>query len=111
VEEIYAWVVAVAAGLGVLLGILALTAFIANGWLRWLLRVLAAVWLLLPWPIQVVDGYYAPAIIVVIFEGLFNRQGDPWPPLTALGVASAVVVIVFLIGSLFRPRRAAAGGA
>ena len=67
--EIYAWVIVAVAGLAALAGVFLLTRPIEHAFLKTLLRCLAAVWLLLPWQIGVVEGKYAPAFIVAIFEG------------------------------------------
>jgi hypothetical protein len=106
--EIYGWAVVAAAGLATLAGVFLLTRAIAHPWLRTSLRCLATVWLLLPWQIGVVEGKYAPAFIVAIFEGFFRRGGNPWPALTALGIASLVVIIVLLIAAVVRRTRAPA---
>ena len=87
-ETTVAWIVVAAAGLGTLAGIFVLTRRIGNAWLRSLLRCLAAVWLLLPWNIQVVEGEYAPAFIVALFEGVFRADGNPRPALMVLALAS-----------------------
>ncbi len=90
-ETTTAWLLVTLGTLGVMAGVLALT----RGWpglLRMLLVALAAVWLLLPWPIQVVDGHLAPAFIVALFEGLFNPAGNPWPAARALLVATLLVL-------------------
>jgi hypothetical protein len=73
-----------------------LTRFIPLMWLRSLLRCLAAVWLLIPAKIQVVSGYYAPAFIVLIFEGIFRQEGDPGQAIVALTAGTLVVVALFL---------------
>jgi hypothetical protein len=96
-ETTVAWIVVAAAGLGTLAGIFVLTRRIGNAWLRSLLRCLAAVWLLLPWNIQVVEGEYAPAFIVALFEGVFRADGNPRPALMVLAMTSLLVIIVFLI--------------
>jgi len=96
-EAIYAWMVVALAGLGALAGIFVLTRSIATAWLRCLLRCLAAVWLLLPAKIQVVEGEYAPAFIVALFEGAFRADGNPRPALMTLAVGSLLVVVVFLL--------------
>jgi len=96
-EATYAWVAVALAGLGVLAGIFVLTRTITSAWLRSLLRCLAAVWLLVPAKIQVVEGEYAPAFIVALFEGFFRAEGNPRPALMALALASLLVVIVFLL--------------
>jgi hypothetical protein len=101
-ESTVAWVVVVVAGLGTLAGIIALTRSIGSAWLRWLLRCLAAVWLMLPWRIEVVEGEYAPAFIVALFEGVFRTGGNPRPALMALALASLLVIVLFLIVGAFR---------
>ena len=99
-EYVVAWIVVAGAGLGALAGIFVLTRRVGSPWLRSLLRCLAAVWLLLPWQIQVVQGKYAPAFIVALFEGIFRAGGDPWPALSALTVASLIVIIVLLLAAV-----------
>src|SRR5262245_13883293 len=99
-EYVVAWIVVAAAGLGTLAGIFVLTRAIGSPWLRSLLRCLAAVWLLLPWKIQVVEGKYAPAFIVALFEGVFRGGGNPWPALSALTIASLVVIVILLIAAV-----------
>jgi len=101
-ETLVAWGVVVAAGLGALVGVFALTRWIETPLIRWLLRVLAAVWMLLPWKIQVVEGYYAPAFIVALFEGVFRSDGNPRPPLMLLALVTLLVLAVFLVISAFR---------
>ncbi len=101
-EEIYGWAVVAVAGLGALAGIFILTRAISAPWLRTLLRCLAAVWLLLPWQIEVVEGKYAPAFIVALFEGLLRNDGNPRPALIALASASLVVVVVLLVAAAIR---------
>ncbi len=104
-ETTVAWIVVALAGLGTLAGIFVLTRSIGNAWLRSLLRCLAAVWLLLPWNIQVVQNEYAPAFIVALFEGVFRADGNPRPALMVLALASLVVLIVFLVvGAVQRVR-------
>jgi hypothetical protein len=99
-EYVVAWIVVAGAGLGALAGIFILTRAIGSPWLRSLLRCLAAVWLLLPWQIQVVEGKYAPAFIVALLEGVFRAGGNPWPALSALTIASLLVIVVLLIAAV-----------
>jgi hypothetical protein len=108
-ESNAAWIVVGVAGVGILVGLFLLTRWITNGWLRWLLLSLCAVWLLLPWNIQVVEGHYAPAFIVALFEGFFRTDGNPRPALMLLALVSLLVIIVFLVvGAVlrFRTRKA-----
>jgi hypothetical protein len=108
-EATIAWIVVAVAGLGTLVGLFLLTRWITNGWLRWLVLTLCAVWLLLPWNIQVVEGQYAPAFIVALFEGAFRTDGNPRPALMVLALVSLLVIIVFLVVGIvlrFRTRKA-----
>jgi hypothetical protein len=109
-EYVVAWIVVAGAGLGALAGIFILTRAIGSPWLRSLLRCLAAVWLLLPWQIQVVEGKYAPAFIVALFEGVFRAGGNPWPALSALTLASLLVIVVMLIAAVVGRVRGTAKG-
>ncbi len=100
-ETQVAWIIVAVAGLGTLVGVFALTQPIPSAWLRWLIRCLTAVWLLVPWKIQVVEGYYAPAFIVALFEGLFRSDGNPRPALMLLALVTLFVLAVFLaVGAL-----------
>jgi hypothetical protein len=104
-ETVYAWIIVGVAGLGTLAGVFVLTRSVKTPWLRSLLRCLAAVWLMLPWRIEVVEGQYAPAYIVALFEGVFRADGNPRPALIALALASIVVIVLFLIvGAVRRVR-------
>jgi hypothetical protein len=100
-----AWSVVLIAGLATLACIFILTRRIPSPWWRTLLRCLAAVWLLIPAPIQVVQGYYAPAFIVALFEGLFRTGGNPAPALRLLVIASLTVVVVLLVKLAVNTRR------
>jgi hypothetical protein len=104
-ESVYAWGVVALAGLGTLAGVFVLTRRIKSPSLRSLLRCLAAIWLMLPWKIQAVEGEYAPAFIVALFEGVFRAGGNPRPALIVLGIASAFVVLLFALLALVRRLR------
>lgn len=107
-ETLIAWGVVLAAGFGALLGVFILTRRIRTLWLRSLLRCLAAVWMMVPWSIQVQEGHYAPAFVVAVFEGVFRADGNPKPALAVLVAATAVVLLIFaiagIIGRARRPR-------
>jgi len=104
-DYLIAWGLVLLAGLGCLGGIFLLTRAIPSPWWRSLIRSLSAVWLLVPAQIGVVDGYYAPAFIVALFEGVFRREGDPDPALLILGVSTAVVLLVYIAVLILRRRR------
>jgi hypothetical protein len=101
----WAWGVVALAAVGVLVGVFSLTRRIRHPNVRWGLRALVAVWLLVPWSIQVVPGYLAPAFVVAIFEGLFREDGNARSPLVVLGLASGAVVLVFVLSALLRRLR------
>ena len=103
-DVLVAWAVVVVAGLGALAGVFVLSRRIPNPLVRSIVRCLATVWLLLPWSIQVVPGHYAPAFLVALFEGVFRADGSARAPLIGLGLASAAVLSLLLIGSLVRRR-------
>jgi len=105
-EMVVAWIVVAVAGLGTLAGVFMLTRAIETQWLRSLLRCLATVWLLVPWRIEAVDGYFAPAYIVALFEGVFRADGNPRPALIVLALASLVVIVILLIAGAIRWARA-----
>ncbi len=106
--SVYAWGVVALAGLGALAGVFVLTRAIPIAWLRSLLRCLAAVWLMVPSKIQVVEAEYAPAFIVALFEGVFRADGNPGPALMALALASLVVIALFLVLGVVHLLRGAA---
>ena len=99
-ETLIAWGFVFAGGLGALLGVFILTRRVRTQWLRSLVRCLAAIWMLLPWSIQVVEGHYAPAFVVALFEGVFRADGNPRPALAVLIAGTAVVLLVFLTQAL-----------
>jgi hypothetical protein len=101
----WAWGVVALAAIGVLVGVFRLTRGIRHPNVRWGLRALVAVWLLVPWSIQVVPGHLAPAFVVAIFEGLFREDGSARSPLVVLGLASAAVVLVFVLSALLQRLR------
>ena len=61
--------------------------------------------MLLPAPIPDYAGYYAPAFVVVIFEGVLQSDGEPRLALMILGAATAVVFIAVLLWYLLSGRK------
>ena len=100
-----AWGVAVAAGVIGTVGLFMLTRSVRSRWLRNLLRWLPVVLLLVPAPVPGYSGEYAPAFIVLLFEGLFQTEGQPQGALTILVVT--LVLAGGLILLLSRGRREA----
>ena len=108
-DVLVAWIVVALAGLGALAGVFVLSRRVENELVRSIVRCLAAVWLLLPWSVQVVPGQYAPAFVVALFEGLFRAEGSARAPLMGLGLASALVLAVLLVVSFTRRKSARTG--
>jgi len=86
-----AWLVIAAAGL---LGsgfLFLLTRNIGSSAFRWILRVLPLVLMVVPAPVPNYDGQLAPAFVVLIFEALFQSEGEP-------GVAAMILLAAALAG-------------
>lgn len=79
--------------------------------LRDLVRCLAIATLLVPVTAGSFDGVFAPAYIVLVFEALFQEEGDPIPALSALTLAWAAALVVTvglkIVRTIRRPREAA----
>lgn len=94
-----AWVVWGVATLLLLAGGFWLTRWIKPLWLRDLLRFLAAGTLLVPAGAGNLDGAYAPAWIVFLFEAFLQTEGDPVGA-TMMLMAGWALAIVALIGAM-----------
>lgn len=106
-EYLTAWVIVGVAGLGALAGVFVLSRQIPWPLLRTIVRCLAAVFLLVPAPIGVLEGFYAPAFVVLVFEGLFRAGGSAEPALTMLGVAAGIAMVLVIAGYVINRRRSA----
>ena len=105
--EPLAWLVAACAAVATLFGLWVLTRPMRSGFLKYWLRTVAAVLLLLPAPVPGFDTYYAPAILVAVFEAALQRDGQP--ALAASLVFAGVVAATVLVGGYcyWRGRRRA----
>ena len=104
-QYLVAWAIYAGAALGVLAIVFLFSRQIPWHWLRTTVRCLAAVWLLLPTPIQAVEGFYAPAFIVAMFEGLFQSNGNPWPALNLLALGTLVALVLVVSGEIHTWRK------
>lgn len=109
-EYLTAWIVVGVAGLGALAGVFILSRGISSPLLRSLVRVLAAVVLLVPAPIGVVEGFYAPAFVVLLLEGAVRPGGSATPALTMLGVTAAIAVAAVIVAFVLSRRGASKAG-
>ncbi len=101
--EPLAWLVAVGTGLVTLFGIYVLTRPLSSGFLKSWLRCLSMVVLLLPAPVPGFDSYYAPALVVVLFEAALQRDGEPAQAAGLLVVG--IVTVTVLVSAYFYLRR------
>jgi hypothetical protein len=92
-----AWLlVLVAAGLGAV-GLVFLTRSIRTAWLKLLLRLLPPVLMLVPAPVPGFSGNYAPAFVVLVFEGLFQSEGSVAAALAILIVTAVLTVLLSVL--------------
>lgn len=92
-----AWLVILAAamlGSGMLFLI---TRGISSASFRWAIRLLPLALLTVPAPVPNYDGQLAPAFVVLIFESLFQSEGEPG---TAAGILLAAVLIAVALAML-----------
>lgn len=104
------WLVWALASLLLLAGGILLTRWIKPLWLRDLLRLLAAATLLVPAGAGSIEGAYAPAWIVFLFEAFLQTEGDPVGAMMMLSAAWAlaiVLLIAIIAFRLIRTRRSA----
>ncbi len=90
-----AWLVIVAAGLLGSAFLFLLTRGIGSPGLRWMVRVLPLMLMVVPAPVPGYAGQLAPAFVVLIFESLFQRAGAPG---TAAGILLATALIGLALG-------------
>ena len=96
-----AWLVIVTAGLLGSLGLFFMTRRIGNPSLRWILRVTPLLLMVAPAPVPNYDGQLAPAFVVLIFESLFQSDGEPVTSgLILLAAALLAMAAGLLLGRL-----------
>lgn len=96
-----AWLVAGSAGLLGVLAMLALTRNFANHWLRRAFTWLPPLLLLVPAEVPGFAGNYAPAFVVLVFESLFQVEGEPMAAARMLVVAGLVGLVAITAASRF----------
>ena len=89
-----AWLIIVAMAVIGTIAVFFLTRPMGAGLLRNLLRVLPGILLVIPAPVPGYDGHLAPAFVVLVFEGLFQREGNPLGALAALATGLAAALLV-----------------
>lgn len=74
-----------------------LTRPMAPSWFRSLLRVLPGVVLVVPAPVPGYPGTFAPAFVVLIFEGLFQSGGHALGAASILGTAVVLTTLLVVL--------------
>ena len=72
------------------------------GLFRTLLRVSPGILLVIPAPVPGYGGQLAPAFVVLVFEGLFQRDGNVFGAFAALAVGVALALGAGLVLERFR---------
>lgn len=101
-----AWLTVAGAGLLAFAFWCLLTRGIRRGSVRWALRLLAGVFMVVPAPVPGYDGQYAPAFIVALFEAVFQKEGNPQTAFAVLVASGLLVLVVVTAVALLRWRRA-----
>jgi hypothetical protein len=92
-----AWLVILVAGLLGTGFLFLITRGVTSAGLRWSLRLLPLLLMVVPAPVPNYDGQLAPAFVVLIFESLFQADGQPG---TAGGILLAAALISVALGIL-----------
>ncbi len=95
-----AWLVVAAAGVTGSLGLYFLTRSWRPGRLRSIIRITPLLLLVVPAPVPNYDGQMAPAFIVLLFESLFQGNGQP----LAAGLILLAALALGVLGGLFLGR-------
>jgi hypothetical protein len=74
-----------------------LTRPMASSWFRTLLRVLPGMLLVAPAPVPGYPGVFAPAFVVLVFEGLFQSGGNALGAASILGATAILVTLIVVV--------------
>lgn len=89
-----AWVVIGVAGLLGTGFLIFLTRNFSSPSLRWIIRLLPLLLMVVPAPVPNFQGQFAPAFVVLIFESLFQAEGEPGTAGLMLLVAALTALIL-----------------
>ena len=96
-----AWLVILMAGLLGSAFLYFMTRGIRSGALRWIIRVVPLLLMVAPAPVPNYPGQLAPAFVVLIFESLFQRSGEPATSgLILLATLLLAIAVGLLIGRM-----------
>lgn len=97
-----AWMVAGGAGIVLFLCMLFLTRNLLWWWLKWVLRLVPPVALLLPAAVPGQPGFYAPALIVAPFEQFLQTDGQPEAAISRLVLILGALVGLITLAAIAR---------
>jgi len=97
-----AWLIAAGAALMAFLCLLFLTRNWRSWWLKWLVRLIPPVALILPVGVPGSQGFYAPAIVVAPFEKYLQEDGDPTNAIVRLLMVGAALVGLISLAAIAR---------
>ena len=97
-----AWLIASAAALLMLLCLIFLTRNWGWWWLKWVVRLVPPIALVLPVGVPGSSGFYAPAFVVALFEQFLQENGDATAAVARLVMVVGAVVCLVTLAALAR---------
>lgn len=97
-----AWIIAAASAVVMLLCMVFLTRNLRWWWLKWVLRMVPPLALILPAGVPREPGFYAPAFIVAPFEAFLQEDGEPQAAIARLIVVLGAVVGLITLAAVAR---------
>ena len=97
-----AWLVAIGAGIVMFLCMVFITRNLLWWWLKWVLRLVPSVGLLLPAGVPGQPGFYAPAFVVALFEQFLQVDGQSGEAIARLVIILGSMVGLITLASIAR---------
>ena len=97
-----AWLIAGGAALVMFVCLLFLSRNWRSWWLKWLVRLIPPVAMLLPAGVPGSQGFYAPAVIVAPFEKYLQEDGDPGNAFVRLIMVTGALSALISLAALAR---------
>ncbi len=104
-----AWLIAGGAAFVMFLCLIFLSRNWRSWWLKWVVRLIPPVAMLLPVGVPGSQGFYAPAIIVAPFEKYLQEDGDPTNAIARLTLVIAALVGLISLAAVARWARTRSG--
>ncbi len=102
VNDSLAWMVVGGAGLVLFLCMMFVTRNLNWWWLKWVLRLVPTVALLLPVTVPGQPGFYAPAFLVAPFEAFLQTDGQPDEAISRLLLVLAALLGIITLAAIGR---------